>query len=317
MFIPKNIGNKIQLIVILFSFSFSSIGQIITLDTTQVETVAVKVKKEFTKDDFIRMTKTDTSFYRAFKNLKMFPHKASNKVEVFDKSWTSIGEMERESSHFSTGKEGWIVINKEISDGKYYNKKGNHKYFTAEMYDKVFFSEDTFLVNNTVSEAYSQEKLRGMSTKDKYYEKLKTFMFSPGTGVKGVPIIGKKLNIYEGKMMELYDFNLEKTFFKDTVPVFKFSVIQKSSTPDKEIVILKIITFYDRRTMQVIARSYALKDRNTLMEFDIKMYIELKHEFGEYLPVTIKYNGEWDVPFKKTERIKFKMSCSDYELPVN
>ena len=317
MFIPKNIGNKIQLIVILFSFSFSSIGQILTLDTTKIETVAVKVKKDFNKDDFIRMTKTDTSFYRAFKNLKMFPHISDNIVEVFDKSWQPTGEMSRKSSHFSNGKQGWIIINKETSDGKYYNKKGNHKYFTAEMYDKVFFSEDTFSVNNTVSEAYSQEKLRGMSTKDKYYEKLKTFMFSPGTGVKGVPIIGKKLNIYEGKMMDFYDFKLEKTFFKDTIPVFKFSVLQKSNTLEKDIVITKIITFYDRRTMQVIARSYALKDRNALMEFDIKMYIELKHEFGEYLPVIIKYNGQWDVPFKKSERIKFRMTCSDYSKPVN
>lgn len=310
-----NLFVKTNLVLTFIVFCFKSNGQIITLDTTKIEAVDVQVKKNFDKDDFIRMIRTDTSFYRAFKNLKMYPHSATHHVQVFNKNWQPIGNMTRKSKHFSNGSKGWMVIDDEVTDGKYYTKNGSHKYFTAEMYDKVFFREDTFNVENTVGVAYEQERLRGMSAKDKYYEKLKTFMFSPGTGVKGVPIIGKKLNIYDGKMMEFYDFNLEKTFFKDTIPVFKFSVVQKPSTDEKDIVIQQIITFYDRRTMQVLARSYVIKDKNVLMDFNIKMYVELKRDYNEYLPVLIKYNGEWDVPFKKPERIKFKMICSNYLSP--
>lgn len=318
MFNLQNIFVKTNIVLtLLLIWNHSSQAQSYFLDTASVDTVAIRYKKGFDEQDFIRMTKTDTSFYRAFKNLKMYPHHSENKVEIFDKQWSPIGKLERSANHYSTGTEGWIKTLTETTDGKVYKKNGKHKYFTAEMYDKVFFTEGRFPVNNLVGDAYSQEKMKGLSTKDKYYEKLKTFMFSPGTGVKGVPLIGKKLNIYDGKMVRFYDFTLEKTMFHDSIPSYKFSVKKKEDVSDTKIVISKIVTFYDRRTMKVIARSYALKDRNAMVSFDIKMYIELKYEFEEYLPVTIKYNGEWDVPFKKPERIKFQMKSSNYTEPKN
>ena len=285
------------------------------MDTTQLEAIAITQKKGFDAEDFIRMTKTDTSFYRAFKNLRMFPHSSDNQVQVFDKKWEEKAKLNRLAKHYSNGELGWIETVKETTDGRVYRKNGEHKYFTAEMYDKVFFPKGKFDVNNTVGEPYSQENMKGLSKKEQYYEKLKTFMFSPGTGVEGVPLIGKKLDIFSDKMRPFYDFKVEKTFFKDTVPCYKFSCIKKESISESKVVITKLITYYDRRTMNVIARTYALKDQTAMFSFDIKMFIELDFKFNEYLPKKIKYNGEWDVVFKKGERIKFEMLCKDYETP--
>lgn len=286
------------------------------IDTGYVDTVAVKVKSGFTPEDFIRITKQDTSFHRAFKNLKMFPHVSLSDVEVFNKRWISIGKLSRKATHHSNGVIGWIDITNETTDGKIYKRNGKHKYFTAEMYDRVFFSEDTFEVNNNVGSSYTQEELRGLSTTDKYYEKLKTFMFSPGTGVDGVPLIGKKLDIFSDKMRQYYDFKVEKTFFKDSIPCYKFSCKKKDGVKNSKVVITQLTTFYDRRTFQIIARSYALKDVTALFSFDIKMYIELNYLFGEYLPRKIKYNGEWDIPFGKPERLKFTMNAYQYKKPT-
>lgn len=285
------------------------------IDTGYVDTVAVKVRAGFTAEDFIRMTKEDTSFHRAFKNLKMFPHESLSDVEVFNKKWTPIGKLQRTAQHFSDGTQGWITVLSETTDGKIYKRNGKHKYFTAEMYDRVFFATDTFGVSNTVGQSYDQESLKDLSTIDKYYEKLKTFMFSPGTKVEGVPLIGKKLDIFSEKMRPYYDFKVEKTFFKDSIPCYKFSCTKKQDVKNNKVVITKLTTFYDRRTFQIIARSYALQDVTALFSFDIKMYIELNYLFGEYLPKKIKYNGEWDVPFGKPERLKFTMTARQYQKP--
>ena len=44
------------------------------------------------------------------------------------------------------------------------------------MYDKVFFEKGEFPVNNSVKESYSQEKMKGLSTKDKYFSLWKAFL---------------------------------------------------------------------------------------------------------------------------------------------
>lgn len=292
---------------------FLSAQEDFIFDTVKVDAISIDVKKGFQPEDFIRMTKEDTSFLKAFKNLKFFPHQSNNDVIIFDKKWTQIASLKRTAQHNSNGELGWISDVKEKTDGRVYKRNGKHKYFTAEMFDKVFFPEGKFVVDNRVDSSYQQEKPDSWNKKDKYYEKLKTFMFSPGTGVDGVPLIGKKLNIFDEKMAKWYDFKVEQTFFHDTVPCYKFSVVPKATTPDRKISITKLVTFYDRRTMNIIARSYNLKDNTALFSFDIKMYIELKYDFNEYLPIVIKYNGEWDVPLAKPEKIKFKMICSDYK----
>ncbi|MBK20926.1 MAG: hypothetical protein CMP63_01225 [Flavobacteriales bacterium] len=309
----KNIPIKLKTISLSLLLWSSFLFSQNIYDTAIVDTVALKYKKGFDVTDFIKMTKADTSFYRAFKNLKMYPHTSSNTIEIFDKEWSEVGKINRHANHFSNGSSGWITITNEKTNGKVYRKNGTHKYFTAEMYDRVFFKEGEFPVDNTVNTSYSQESLKGLSTKDKYYEKLKTFMFSPGTKVKGVPFIGRKLDIFSDKMSRYYDFTIEKTFFKDTVPCYKFSCKKKPDVPEKKVTITRLVTFYDRRTMNIIARTYALKDITPMFSFDMKMFIELNYNFGEYLPVKIKYNGEWDVPFKKGEQIKFEMNCFKYE----
>lgn len=298
--------------MMLCTFSTINAQEELIFDTAYVDTIGIQVSAGFTTDDFIRMTKEDTSFYRAFKNLKLYPHKSTSNVKIFNKNWEEIGKMNRSASHYSDGSYGWINVDKETTDGKFYNRKNEHKFFTAEMYDKVFFQQGKFPVGNTVDSVYVQKKAVNRTKEEKYYEQLKTFMFSPGTGVDGVPLIGKKLNIFEGKMKELYDFTLEKTKFRDSIPCYKFSVKVKEGINPEKVVIKNLTTFYDRRTMKIIARTYQLKQSTIAFSFNIQMYIRLGLKYDEYLPLEIKYNGEWDIPFKKPERITFQMKCKNY-----
>ena len=291
----------------------STAQQDIAIDTAHFDTIGIKITSGFNVEDFIRMNKQDTSFYRAFKNLKLYPHISTNEVTIFNKKWEQIGKMNRKAKHLSDGKEGWIEINNESTDGKFYNRKGEHKFLTGEMYDKVFFEKGRFRVGNKVDSAYRQQEAENRSKTDKYYEQLKTFMFSPGLGVDGVPFIGHKLNIFEGKMTNYYDYSLEKKMFRDSISCYKFTVQIKEGIKKEKVVITRLTTFYDRRTMKIIARSYALKQSTVMFSFDIQMFVLLGLKFNEYVPLEIKYNGEWDIPFKKPERISFQMRCSEYK----
>ncbi len=271
----------------------------------KLDTVSI-THSGFTVEDFIRMTKTDTSFYRAFKNLRVYPHKAQSNIIAYQKKGKEKGEMNRVSQLKIYRKKSFIEIISEKTNGKFYNKKGEHIYYTAAMFDKVFFPKDSFDLNNVVGQAYRQKQPVEKTREEKHYEQLKTFIFSPGTGVEGVPIIGKNLDVFDGKTRKFYDFTISKVSFKDSVPCYLFSVQKKKTVKDSKITIEYIHTYYDRRTMNIIARNYRIIDNTVLFSFDITIKIELDKIKNEYVPLLIQYQGEWDIPLKLPERMYFK-----------
>ena len=164
----RNIFVKTNIVLVFcLIWNHSSLAQSL-FDTTYIDTIALKVKRDFDAQDFIRMTKEDTSFHRAFKNLKMYPHQSKNSVTIFNKTWDQIAQLKRTATHLSDGKLGSIQIDNETTDGKFYKKNGEHKYFTGEMFDKVFFEKGKFDVDNAVKTNYSQQKPDDRTKKEKY-----------------------------------------------------------------------------------------------------------------------------------------------------
>ena len=84
MFHNKNIYFYLKIFFAFLLFYNTSVFAQNVYDTAIVDTVAIKYRKGFVVDDFIQMTKIDTSFYRAFKNLKMFSHISNNEIEIFN-----------------------------------------------------------------------------------------------------------------------------------------------------------------------------------------------------------------------------------------
>lgn len=284
-------------------------GQLLLGDTVKVAAVKLKIK-QFTAEDFIRSTQKDTSFYRAFKNLKIFPHQEKSAVKVFKKNGEGKASLLRKSTHHNENSLAWIVINNEKTTGKFYNRKGEHNYFTGEMFDRVFFFKDTVFASNIVENPYQQQQPVEKGKIEKYYEQLKAFMFSPGKKVDNVPFIGYKLDIYGEKMRPYYDYTLEKVYYQDSIPCYLFSTKRKTDVKERKVVIQYLDTYYDRRTMKVIARKYHIKDSNLAFSFDIKMEVHLQLIAEEYFPSLILYKGEWDIPFKKPERLGFKIKTT-------
>lgn len=305
LFVPTSIVTTI----LFFLVSYLSSAQI-PYDVFTIDTVSLSIKSGFTAEDFIKSTKKDTSFYRAFKNLRVFPHSQESIIWVFDKKAGEKATLKRSSKHFNKNNYSWIKILSEKSEGKFYKKNGTHHYFTAEMFDRVFFPADTIFASNTVDNPYRQQKPQERSKTEKYYEQLKTFMFSPGTGVDGVPLIGDKLDIFSPEMRKYYDFTVNKVNYLDSIPCYLFACKRKKEFSENKVVIQNLETYYDRRTMNIIARKYQIKDNNAMFRFDIKMDIRLIKIKNEYFPKLIRYDGFWDVPLKKQEKISFEIKTN-------
>src|SRR6185437_8643307 len=101
--------------------------------------------------------------------------------------------------------------------------------------------------------------------------------------------------------------------YLDTIPVYIFRVLKKPSEADGDVIIKEMTTIFDMRNFQILGRYIDLKYSNFLFSFDVQIKIELGKFDGELLPIKITYQGNWDIPFHKTERASFLIVHRDYK----
>ena len=130
-----------------------------------------------------------------------------------------------------------------------------------------------------------------------------------------MPLIGKKMAIFDPKMSPFYDFTVSNKKYKDLTDCYVFSAIVKPEFVEKtsKTVITSLNTYFDKETFQVIARDYHLKSNTTLFDFDVTMNIELTKLGNDYVPVLIQYLGNWDIPLHKPENAVFEIRFWEYE----
>jgi hypothetical protein len=65
--------------------------------------------------------------------------------------------------------------------------------------------------------------------------------------------------------------------------------------------------------MNILARTYTLSYNAGVYDFNVTMEVEME-QFGEMtVPKVLRYNGEWDVMFKKKERAVFTATLFDFQ----
>jgi hypothetical protein len=271
-------------------------GRIITLSE-------VMVRSGTNVPGFIERVKADTSFYKAFRNLRILNYSSLNDIRMMDKK----GKL-KASLYSSTRQDAWMdcrVTHKvtEKYTGDFYDKKGRYNYYTAELYDGLFFSFDTVCgQHNRVIDA--QLSIKGKSGIDKNKEQLKMLFFNPGADIPGIPLMGDKVKIFDADHAKLYDFDIDIQD-KGGVQCYVFSIKTKpglSSFDKGKIVIDEMVTWFDYKSFEVLARNYSMSYNAGVYHFDVRMEVEMSRA-GQYLvPSVIRYNGSWGVAFKKKER---------------
>ena len=270
-------------------------------------------------EGFFRQVMDDTTFYHAFLNTKYHAHAVKSELKVRDKKSRETAGLYREGRLVRTGAMAELVLDSVREFGKLRGPgskpgTGDIRFLTAEMYDDVFFPRGSWKVSNRI--ASREQEISRESRFDKYKSELKKFMFNPGQEIASVPFIGDKLDIFDSTMAPLYAFSLDGSF-RDGKPCWLFTAMAKDSVDGDEAdeddtVIKRMLTWFDQGTMLVMARDYRIQNASMLLDFDISIQVENDVVGGDLVPMNVKYEGDWDIPFKKRELVRFYLRYTDW-----
>ncbi|TVR39608.1 MAG: hypothetical protein EA392_05935 [Cryomorphaceae bacterium] len=272
----------------------------------------VESEPDLDHEEFIRKVVNDSSFYQAYVNLRFYPHRYTSNLTVFNKG----GEKEqatlfREATLHRYDRMAWVTIDEEKTNGKLYNRKGEHRYLTAEMFDDVFFPRERYYPTTEIKSM--EQELTNASTIEKYKSQLKKMLFNPGQEIASVPFIGDKVALFSDEMIQYYNFHIYHTIYEGR-PCYVFDVSEKEGNKKNDTVIKSMITYFDQESMKVVMREYVLQNDIMLFNFDIHIKV-LNHIIdGIPVPKRMEYDGFWNVLFKKPEVIRFDIDFYDYGI---
>ncbi len=305
------------LVLLIFCFLGAFAQKINRFNPDTVKTIVVdsavatvRARGGLYVQDFIDQILRDTSFYEAFRNMKKYAFTAENRVYSYDKKDRVEGKIYRKLKHSNTTSGHKIQYLAKQDSGKIYKRNGKYELYTVEMFDYIFMN------------AYNSDFVKGGDSpnaggkNESYKDKLKTLIFSPGRPVSGIPFISKKTEIFSPEMKNFYRYEFARGTYLDSIPVYRFKVIQRLDLLDEqkdEVMIKELTTIFDRRNFQILGRYVDMKFKNFVMDFNVQMNIELNRFDGELLPTKISYQGNWDVPFHKEERASFLILHKGYE----
>lgn len=304
---------KKALTVILILISATGFAQQIprfnpdTIKTIAIDSNLVNIKShKLNAQDFIDAMLKDTSFYQAFRNMKKYSFDAENRVFTYDKKNKVNGKIYRKIHHSNNMGAHKMEFLAKRDSGEVYKKNGKYELYTVEMFDYIF-------MNAYNSDFVKSDAPVGSGKNEGYKAKLKTLIFTPGRRVPGIPFVSGKTEIFGPELRQFYTYQFARGKYLDTIPVYRFRVIPKTSIQDDDVMIKEVTTIFDTRTFEILGRYIDMKFKNFLVDFDVQMNIECNKFDGELLPVKITYQGNWDIPFHKEERASFLIVHKDYK----
>jgi len=278
-----------------------------TIRTIVIDSVVNIHSHKLNVQDFIDAVLADTGFFQAFRNMKKYSFIGENYIYTYDKNNKINGKVYRKFKRVeANGKQSIDYIAKRDS-GSIYKKDGKYQLYTVNMFDYIFM--------NAYKTGYgSGSMIQGKpDSKDQSYkDKLKTLIFAPGHRVDGIPFISNKTEIFSPDMRPLYDYQFARGTYLDSIPVYRFRVVQKASTSNSDVVIKELTTIFDTRTFQILGRYVNIQYHNMFIDLDVKMNMELDKFNGDLVPTKITYQGDWNIPFHKDEKASFLIVQKEY-----
>jgi hypothetical protein len=282
----------------------------------QNKTVTLKevvVRNNLNVSAFIERIKNDTTFYKAFRNLKVLGFTSLNDIRMLDKKDKVTASLySRTKQHVNEGCRYTQVL-EEQTTGDIYDRKHQFNYYTPGMYAGLFFAVDT-ICGETNIVGNGGFSTQGKSGLEKHKEQLKMLFFNPGKKIPGIPFIGNKVAIFDDEVAERYDFTIDMDAFKgEMCYVFTCKPRADLSGGEKDkIVVNDMTTWFKIDTWEIVARNYDLSYNAGVYDFDVRMEVELT-KLGNYLvPKVLRYNGDWDVVLKKREKCIFTATLFDF-----
>ncbi|GAB3024970.1 hypothetical protein GCM10027051_32060 [Niabella terrae] len=273
----------------------------------------VVVRNDLNVPDFIRRVKNDTTFYKAFKNLRVLGFTSLNNIVMKNKAGRQIASLNSKTTQ--TYRNGCRTMTKayEQVTGDMLDRRGDYNYYTAELYASLFFTEGRVCgETNIVGKAGLNPRNKSGIAKRK--EQLKMLFFNPGKKIPGIPLMGEKSNIFDPRATEYYDFSIDFEVYNGR-DAYKFTIKARpdlSSAQRDRIVYDNMTTWFADKSFEILGRNYDLSYNTGAYDFDVHMEVQLTR-FGKLLvPAVLRYYGNWHVFTQKRERGMFTATLSGF-----
>lgn len=273
----------------------------------------VIVRNHMDYESLLRRIQNDTTFYKAFRNLHVVEFSAYNDINMLDKNDKVKASYNSKTKQHRANGCRYTETTEQKTTGDFFNTQGDYNYITGEMYASIFLTKGKICGEDNIvaGRSFNTSDKNGM---EKHKEQLKMLFFNPGRKIPGIPFIGNKLDLYDEHAHSLYNYTLDYDTYKGNY-AYVFSIKPK---PDLgffkrgDIVIDEMTTWFDAKTMEVIARTYSLSYKAGLYDFNVSMQVEMTHAGNLLVPETMRYKGNFSAITKKRERGEFTATLFDF-----
>lgn len=281
----------------------------VLVDGNYVELSDIVVNKGLDIATFIKRVENDTTFFKAFKNLRITSYTASNDIRMLDKKNQVIASLTGTIRQTAQDHCRKMDILKQTVTGNFFDKNHDYNYYTAAMYAQLFFTKGT-VCHETNIIGNPEIQLAGLSGMDKHKAQLKMLFFNPGKRISGLPLISNKTAIFDKDMIKNYDM---KIGYDETSsgPAYVFHIKVKAGRENK-VVINEMSTWFDIENFDVLAKDYSLSYNAGIYDFDVRMSVKMVRSEGLLLPAFISYHGNWKMMMKKREKGTFTANLSSF-----
>ncbi|MBX3253723.1 MAG: hypothetical protein KF862_06235 [Chitinophagaceae bacterium] len=286
---------------------------VVVVENKVITLSEVIIRNNVNVPSFIERVKNDTTFYKAFRNLRVLQFTSLNDIRMFDKKDGVKASLFSKTSQWAgNGCRYTRVLNEEVT-GDMYDHKKKYNYYTPELYAGLFFARDTVCGESNIVKG-TELSVKGKSGTARHKEQLKMLFFNPGKAIPGLPFIGNKTAIFDEDMAALYDYSLdEDEHLGELCYIFSIKAKDRTNGGNKDkIVIDEMVTWFSIKTFEVVARNYSLSYKAGLYDFNVDMQVEMTRFENYLVPRLLRYNGNWDVMFKKREKGVFTATLFDF-----
>jgi hypothetical protein len=294
----------------------AAVGQDSTLqlDRKTITLKEVVVRSNLNVPAFIQRVQFDTSFYKAFKNLRVVSFTALNDVRMLNKKQALEASLQSKTRQHAWQGCRFTEVLSEKTQGPIRNRKGEWNYYTMELYAGLMFASDTICGESNLVKG-SQRAVQGKSGMDKRKEQLKMLFFDPGKRIPGIPLMGDKTAIFEEDMQLKYDYILDvETYAGEPAYTLLIRAKTKESGARRgDVVINEMKTWFDTKKLGILARTYDLSYDAGVYDFDVQMEVQLSQVGDLFIPSLIRYTGAWFALSKKRERGVFTATIVDVQ----
>jgi hypothetical protein len=273
----------------------------------------VVVRNKLNVPGFIERVKNDTSFYKAFKNLKVLGYTALSDIRMRDRQGKELATLQSSTKQLvENGCRSTQWLEEKIT-GDIYDENKNWNYYTGELYAGLLFAKGKVCGENNIVKG-AEISIKDKKGIDRHKEQLKMLFFNPGKKIPGIPFIGDKIAIFDDEVSQLYDFVIDMADYQGQL-CYVFAIKARpdlSSSQRNDIVINEMITWFNPGNLDIVARNYDISYDAAVYDFDVQMEVQMDRFQDLLVPKLIRYTGNWHALFKKRERGVFTATLFNF-----